>query len=119
MIHCLAQLTTEALPSFVTFVIGGSASVFLLNQVLTFYKSHMKEQPTPANTYATKDELRQAHGRMDREKREFDAAIRDLKAADIRISEKVEAEMKEFNERIDAVPARTIALLRETKGLIG
>lgn len=55
--HLLAQLKLDSIPSFVMFIVGGSATIFLINQVLTFYKEHMKEQPTPSNTYATKVEL--------------------------------------------------------------
>lgn len=53
----IAQLSLDTIPSFVVFIVGGSATIFLINQVLTFYKAHIKEQPTPANTYATKVEL--------------------------------------------------------------
>ena len=53
----LAQLSLESVPSLIQFIIGGSATVFLVNQMLTFWKEHMKEQPTPSNTYATKVEL--------------------------------------------------------------
>jgi hypothetical protein len=53
----LAQLTKDNSSSFLIVVAGGSLSIFLINQVLTFYKAHMKEQPPPSQTYATKQEL--------------------------------------------------------------
>ncbi len=53
----IAQLTKDNSSSFLIVVAGGSLSIFLINQVLTFYKAHMKEQPAPSATYATKQEL--------------------------------------------------------------
>lgn len=52
----LAQIPEAAAASLVTWMVGFSAAVFFINQVLTFYKVHIKEQPSPANTYATKAE---------------------------------------------------------------
>jgi polyhydroxyalkanoate synthesis regulator phasin len=40
----------------VAWLVGLSAAMFLANQVLTFYKVHIKEQPSPSTTYATKEE---------------------------------------------------------------
>jgi hypothetical protein len=60
----LAQLTKDNSPSFLVFVGGASVSLFLINQALTFYKSHMKEQPAPAATYATKQELSRVEADM-------------------------------------------------------
>ena len=62
----LAQLSLESMPSLVTFIVGGSAALFLVNQALTFYKEHIRERPTPADTYATKTEL----GRVETQLRE-------------------------------------------------
>lgn len=114
----LAQLSADTGSSLMTFLVGGSAALFLINQALTFYKQHIKEQPTPANTYATKDEMKQAHGRMTREKDEFDRQIRELKEEQERLDQKLDNKIDDLNERIDAVPERTINLLAKTKGLI-
>lgn len=114
----LAQLSLETIPSLVVFVVGGSATIFLINQVLTFYKQHMKEQPTPANTYATKEEMKFAHGRISREREEINREIARLGEEQKALRLVLDSEIKDLNRRIDAVPERTIALLRETKDLI-
>ena len=118
MTTLIAQLTPANLPSFVQFVIGGSATIFLLNQALRFYKDHIKEQPTPSNTYATKEELRQTHGRIAREREELNREIARVGEEQKAIRLVLDSEIKDLNRRIDAVPGRVIALLRETKGLI-
>jgi hypothetical protein len=66
----------------------------------------------------TDDDLRNVHGRINRERSEVDQALAELKAEDRRLRDKLDGEIKELNGRIDEVPQRTIALLRETKGLI-
>lgn len=73
----LAQLSLESVPVLIQFIVGGSATVFLINQVLTFYKDHMREQPTPANTYATKNELSRVETEM---KQSIGSLSDDLKA---------------------------------------
>lgn len=52
----LAQLSADLVPPLVQWLLGASASLFLLNQAITFWKEHMREQPAPADTYATKKE---------------------------------------------------------------
>lgn len=118
MFPLLAQLSTENIPSLITVLVGGSAAIFLINQVLTFYKTHMKEQPTPANTYATKEEMKHTHGRIGREREEVNLALAALREEQKAMRLVLDTEIKDLNRRIDAVPQRTIALLRETKGLI-
>lgn len=116
--HLLAQLSLDSIPSLMTVLIGGSAALFLINQALTFYKEHMKEQPSPANTYATKEEMKHAHGRIGRERDEINREITRLGEEQKAIRMVLDTEIKDLNRRIDAVPQRTIALLRETKDLI-
>ncbi len=62
----LAQLTERTADALVVWMVGGSAAIFAINQVLTFYKAHIKEQPTPSDTYATKAEHALLAGRVDR-----------------------------------------------------
>ncbi|MBA4136754.1 MAG: hypothetical protein C0518_05505 [Opitutus sp.] len=118
MLPLLAQLSAQAIPSFIVFVVGGSATLFLINQALTFYKSHMKEQPTPATTYATKDEAKNLHGRIAREREEINRELTRIDAEQKALRNTLDLEIKDLNRRIDAVPGRTIQLLRETKDLI-
>lgn len=62
----LAQLSEQTADALVVWMVGGSAAIFAINQVLTFYKAHIKEQPTPADTYATKAEHAELRTRVDR-----------------------------------------------------
>jgi peptidoglycan hydrolase CwlO-like protein len=125
----LAQLSADMLPSgFVSWILCASGAVFLVNQVLTFYKDHFRETPAPAHTYATKADMdaelgreRGARKKMYEEMGGVQKSITALQketthqSADIQaIKQKVE----KLDERIDVVPERTIKLLRETKGLI-
>lgn len=64
MLMPIAQLALDTVPAFVTFVVGGSAALFLVNQALTFYKEHIKERPAPADTYATKTELSRVENQL-------------------------------------------------------
>lgn len=132
MIALLAQITPDQIHPLVQVIIGGSAAIFLLNQAITFWKEHMREQPSPANTYATKEELRQAHGRMNREKEERDeeiglirTEIAGIRKQTIDNHEAGEARATKIHDRINALvvdnatmPLRVVTLLRETKGLI-
>ncbi len=119
MMTLIAQVTADMLGPIVPWIAGASLTLFLLNQALTFYKEHIREQPTPSNTYATKEEMRQAHGRMNREKEERDREIRDLKATDEALREKLDREIKDLRDDVIAVPREVVALLKETKGLLG
>ena len=114
----LAQLSLENIPPLITVLVGGSAAIFLINQVLTFYKQHMKEQPTPANTYATKEEMKFAHGRISREREELNRELARLSEEQKALRMVLDTEIKDLNRRIDAVPQRTIELLKNTKDLI-
>lgn len=77
-----------------------------------------KREVSFSQEFATKEELKQAHGRMNREREELDAKIDEIRDQNQRLSEKVESTKDELQERIDVVPERVIKLLRETKGLI-
>lgn len=91
MLPTLAQLSADMVPATVAWILGASGTMFLLNQALSFYKEHIREQPTPADTYATKKELHETHGRISRERKEIDAAIA-----------RVEAQQKELGAQIDS-----------------
>ena len=90
----------------------------------------------PHDTWATKDELTQVHGRIGRERNEVNAMIAGVQSAASREIQAVAAQVAQhavdgekrvvrINERIDALrddikdaPAATVALLRQTKGLL-
>lgn len=133
MIHLLAQVSNDQINPLVQFVVGGSAAVFLLNQAITFWKEHMREQPTPSTTYATKEELRQAHGRMNREKADHDAELELMREEIAAIRGNVtsnhqagEDRAAKIHDRINLllsdnadIPLRVIELLKATKALNG
>lgn len=68
----LAQLTADMLGPIVPWVAGASLTVFLLNQALSFFKEHIREQPTPSDTYASKSD----HAELKRRVDEISAEIR-------------------------------------------
>ena len=73
-----AQLTPQILPPLVWWIAGFSLTLLLLNQALTFYKTHMREQPTPSHTYATKTELNELRTRVDGLVEKIDASFKKL-----------------------------------------
>lgn len=77
-----------------------------------------KREVSFAAEFATKEELKQAHGRIAREREELDTKIDELKEQAERLSEKVDSKIDKLQERVDLVPERVIKQLRETKGLI-
>lgn len=77
-----------------------------------------KREVSFAEEIVTQDELKQAHGRITRERDEIDNAIAELKEEQRAQRERHDAEISQLNARIDSVPGRVISLLRETKGLI-
>lgn len=64
-------------------------------------------------------QIREVHGRIGRERLEINKEIADLKAADARLNEKLDREIKDLRDDVIAVPKEVVALLRETKGLLG
>jgi len=66
----------------------------------------------------SEEQLNQVHGRISRERAEVDRELLSIRSDQRDLREKLELELKHLNARIDAVPERTIKLLRETKGLI-
>ena len=113
----LAQISLDMLGPIAPWLVSASAVVFLVNQAITFWKEHLREQPTPADTYATiaalKDVEKQAHGRMNREKAERDIAVAErkkardeelaaMKEATRALSKKVEDEVAEMRRLVEA-----------------
>lgn len=101
--------------------------VFILFAVVLARKVFGHEPPLHKE-YATKTDLREAHGRIGREREEIDRAFALARESRHALDAKVEAhrkeldlkleqQTKEINTRIDAIPGRTIALLNETKQL--
>jgi len=66
----------------------------------------------------TQAQLDQVHGRIKRERMEMDEKIAELKAEDKILREKLDNEIENLQDRVDAVPGRVIEMLRITKGLI-
>lgn len=69
-------------------------------------------------SFATSDDMREVHGRIKREREELNQQISAQAQEVVRLREKLDMEISELHNRINEVPQRTIALLRETKGLI-
>ena len=143
MIPVLAQISADQLGPIVPWLLGASAALFLLNQAITFWKEHMREAPAPADTYATKKELHEAHGRISRERKELDAAIAKAELTQKEASQRLDAELGAIRETLEAnndagaareqringriddlrdvvgdMPGRVVELLSKTKGLL-
>jgi hypothetical protein len=125
----LAQLTERTADALVVWMVGGSAAIFAINQVLTFYKAHIKEQPTPADTYATKAEHAELRGRVDRMGTEIHSAFERLdqkrsvsiaglhtkvEASTAEIRREIKADLGGVHERISTV----LTAVSELKGAI-
>jgi len=69
----------------------------------------------------TREELKQVHGRIERERREIDSAISELRTDSreraAKLENKIDEQTAHFNDRFDALPQRMITLLTETKHL--
>ncbi len=121
MLPVLAQVTTDMLGPIVPWLVGASGAMFLLNQVLTFYKEHIREQPTPSNTYATKDE----HGELKDKVHAVEKTVEDnYRSLDgkrsvsvANLHDALKEQTQSLNRRIDDVPQRVITLLRDVKAL--
>jgi hypothetical protein len=120
----------------VQWLIGLSTAIFMANQILSFYRDHIREKPTASDTYATKKEMAEAHGRMSRERKDIDSALDLLRAEDRSLRAKLEFEIADIGEkiiengragearvvklhdRLDELPDKILDLLRKTKGLL-
>lgn len=111
--------------------------MFFLNQALTFYKVHMKEQPSPANTYATKEEhaalrnqvgafaTKAEHDKLEQRVNGLSAEIKDgFRELDKKRSVSIAGLHDDLNnglekvhKRIDELPNRVITLLKDTRDL--
>ena len=123
----LAQFDPSSVPSLVIFIVGGSAAIFLINQVLTFWKDHMREQPAPADTYATKsehtelkDRVRTVETAVDENFRELDRK-RSVSIAGLHddLTAKTDAlrkDMKDDNERLNVRITEVLSRVSELKG---
>lgn len=101
MIPVLAQLSSAMAEPLVQWLVGASAAAFLLNQGLDLWKKHFRENPTPSNTYATKEQLKEAHGRIGRERNEINVAIAKIEAAQAAASIRVDAELRAIRMQIE------------------
>ena len=120
----IAQATPDpvALASFleVAFYLVGlvTAAVLLWRQ---WHPAELSPQPLTVRehtNFATAKDLKEAHGRISREREEINRELEAVKAEQRAQREKLSLEIGKLHERIDAVPQRTITLLRETKDLI-
>jgi hypothetical protein len=125
----LAQLSSENSGPFLIVVVGGSAALFLINQALTFWKDHMRERPTPSDTYATKAEHCELKGRVRgvEEKLESNFRALDQKRSvsiaglhdDLRNkTDSIRSEMKEDNLRVHDRITEVLGKVSELKGWV-
>lgn len=101
MIPVLAQLSSAMAQPLVQWLVGASAAAFLLNQGLDLWKKHFRENPAPSDTYATKEQLREAHGRIGRERNEINVAIAKIEAAQAAASIRVDGELQAIRVQIE------------------
>lgn len=105
------------------FVIQAAAALVLLMLVWSVIDklrggTPQKREVSFADEMVTQEELKQAHGRISREREDINREILNLKQEQKEQRDALAGTIKEFNDRIDKVPQRTITLLRETKNLI-
>jgi hypothetical protein len=119
----LAQVDVEMVGPIVPWIAGASLTVFLLNQALCFFKEHIREQPTPSDTYATKPEHAELKERVHHVESLVDANYKTLdqkrSVSVANLHDALKEQTEALNKRIDEVPNRVISLLTETKKLHG
>jgi len=98
----LAQISADQIAPLVQWLIGASAFAFLLNQGLSLWKEHFRENPAPADTYATLAQLKEAHGRIARERGEINAAIAKIEAAAVAANLRLDAELSALRDQLAA-----------------
>ena len=131
----LAQLPDPSSAASVGWIILSIAALCLaLNQIMGFWREHVKEQPTPSETYATKQQHDEFRKQMDAElgrergsRKLIHQEVAVLQADTKSLRTETESQTrqladlkKQINDtavRIDEIPARTIRLLNETKQL--
>lgn len=100
MIHLLAQISPDLAAPTVQWLVGASAVAFLANQGLSLWKDHFRENPIPADTYATLHQLKEAHGRIGRERAEINVAIAKIEAAQAAAAIRLDAELTALREQL-------------------
>ena len=115
-------------------LLGFAALCVSLNAIMGFWKSHVTGDPSPAETYATKDEHREFKEKMDAElgrerssRKKIHEEVGELQADTKSLRTETESQTRQLADlkkqigdtaaRIDEIPARTIRLLNETKQL--
>ena len=135
MLSSLAQLPDPSSAASVGWIVLSFAAVCLaLNQIMSFWSKHVKERPTPSETYATKQQHDEFRKQMDAElgrergsRKMIHQEVAILQADTKSLRTETESQTrqladlkKQINDtaaRIDEIPARTIRLLNETKQL--
>lgn len=121
----LAEATFQGVPasSLGGWLINAAAAALLVRVLWDFADrvkggAPQKREISFAESLATADEIKQAHGRISREREEIDRELGRVAAEVKELREKFDDTVRDLNARIDRVPERTINLLRETKDLI-
>lgn len=119
--NLLAQLTPDMLGPVVPWLLGASGVMLLLNQALSFFKDHIREKPTPADTYATRAEHAELKQRVehisDEIVRGFERLDQKRSVSIAGLHDDLASTAEKLNARIDAMPARMIELLKSTRDL--
>jgi hypothetical protein len=101
-------------------VIGGLLGIAVAVKMLRG-KDPETPQPLMVSAHpgiASASDLKQVHGRIERERKEIDASLGQLREEDKQLRARLDSEIKDMNQTIDEIPQRTIALLAATKGLL-
>lgn len=128
MLPLLAQASPHAdqLKTWIEVLVYIAVGVAAVAHVVKLFTGRSDERtisPQPLEVrehtqLASQGDLDQVHGRIKRERMELEEKITALQAEDLRLREKLDSDITDLHERINAVPERTINLLRSTKGLI-
>jgi hypothetical protein len=105
------------LGGFACTLIGGAVGVKMLRA-----KETATPQPfvvTAHQDSATQQQLKEVHGRIARERLEIDKAIEERRQETQAVNARLDREIKDLRDDVVDVPRQVVALLRETKGLLG
>ena len=100
MTPLLAQISADLASPLVQWLVGASAAAFLANQAISLWKDHFRESPIPADTYATLAQLKEAHGRIGRERTEINACLAKIEAAQTTATLRLDAELAALREQL-------------------
>jgi len=121
-----SQITAPA--GFEGWLVCAAAALVMIERGMAFYKNHMRELPPPSQTYVTKEDCHAAHASAAGTYTRLQAEVEELKGERVVRAEQashlvdslrreMSASFTRVHQRIDDLPDKMIATLRNTGAL--